>query len=314
MMKNKIERIYYVYYLRRIDKRDLLDSNLLQPFYVGKGKGNQVFSHRKYALRTFNKPGNRRLVYKMIHKFMREELDFIEEIMFDNLTEAEAHEIEMSSIALYGRINNGTGCLANLTDGGEGVSGWVPSDETRQKMSISHTGIIGSNLGIPMPEEVKQKISKTLTGIKHSKETIQRQKDSAIRGPAHHMKGKYPSEKSIEALKTYHKERTGKPGKPHTKEAKQKMRGPRPSLAGENNPMHGKHHKEEARKKMSATRKKKHETIPLPWEGKPMPEEQKLHISIALKGRVFSEEHKAKIREGVKLYWMNKKKAVSDEN
>ena len=42
-------------------------------------------------------------------------------------------QINMFVIAFYGRINNDTGCLANLTDGGEGMSGWVPSEETRQK-------------------------------------------------------------------------------------------------------------------------------------------------------------------------------------
>jgi hypothetical protein len=47
-------------------------------------------------------------------------------------SEEDAFEAEKFLIAYYGRIDLGTGCLRNLTDGGEGTSN--PDEETRRKI------------------------------------------------------------------------------------------------------------------------------------------------------------------------------------
>jgi hypothetical protein len=52
-----------------------------------------------------------------------------------NLTEDEAFELEKELIKKYGRKDNGTGILRNLTDGGEGPSGAIVKDETKIKLS-----------------------------------------------------------------------------------------------------------------------------------------------------------------------------------
>ena len=75
----------------------------------------------------------------------------------EGLTEEEAFNLERYCIALYGRIDLGTGTLRNLTDGGEGSSGWSPSQETRNKMSQSKTGK-------PLPQKVKNNMSRALLG------------------------------------------------------------------------------------------------------------------------------------------------------
>lgn len=49
--------------------------------------------------------------------------------------------IEIHFIALYGRKDRGTGCLTNMTDGGEGTLGRKDSDETKRKKSKSKMGI-----------------------------------------------------------------------------------------------------------------------------------------------------------------------------
>lgn len=54
--------------------------------------------------------------------------------------ETTAHQMEMFWIAFYGRADLGTGTLFNLTDGGEGISGFIPTDETKKKMSLAHIG------------------------------------------------------------------------------------------------------------------------------------------------------------------------------
>ena len=48
------------------------------------------------------------------------------DIVLDNLTHRDANSWEEYLIGLYGRINNNTGSLCNMTNGGSGPSmGWV---------------------------------------------------------------------------------------------------------------------------------------------------------------------------------------------
>ena len=61
--------------------------------------------------------------------------EFEVEILFDELTWEEACEKEKEFIALYGRVNLGTGTLVNLTDGGDGGFGIVKSEEEKIKRS-----------------------------------------------------------------------------------------------------------------------------------------------------------------------------------
>ena len=42
------------------------------------------------------------------------------------MNEADAFQLEILLIYQYGRIDLGTGCLRNLTNGGDGVSGIIP--------------------------------------------------------------------------------------------------------------------------------------------------------------------------------------------
>lgn len=107
-------------------------------FYVGKGKGKRAWSkgHRsQYWKNTVNKYG------------------YIIDIVEDNLTEEIAFEREKFYIQKIGRKN-----LCNLTDGGEGQSGIIRSEETRKKISECHKGK-------KLSEETKSKISESKKGI-----------------------------------------------------------------------------------------------------------------------------------------------------
>ncbi len=89
------------------------------------------------------------------------------------LTWEKACAMEKQWIALYGRKDKDTGCLVNLTDGGEGAIN--PSKETRTKISNTHKGKVMSletrtklaiagigkthNRGKIRSEEAKQKIA-----------------------------------------------------------------------------------------------------------------------------------------------------------
>lgn len=115
-------------------------------------------------------------------------------VTHDNIIWEEACVIEKYLISFYGRQNNETGILANMTDGGEGSSGYVVSDkrkeelrkmalgnkywlgkkhsdETKKNYSLNQLGIKNHRFGKKMSEEQKAKISASLIGHKHSEET-----------------------------------------------------------------------------------------------------------------------------------------------
>lgn len=104
----------YVYRHIRLDKNE--------PFYIGIGKSqNRIYSNRyrnKYWHNIVDKCG------------------YEAEILLDNLTWEQACEKEKEFISLYGRFQFG-GILCNMTDGGDGSTGVIVSQETRIKKSIA---------------------------------------------------------------------------------------------------------------------------------------------------------------------------------
>jgi len=111
-----------------------IDKNV--PFYIGIGKS----SNRAYDKR------NRSAFWKRIIN----KSDYLVEILFEGLSKSKAIDKEIEFINLYGRIDLKNGTLCNMTKGGEG------------------TGVLN-----PLTEYNRvSKISKTLKGRKHKKETV----------------------------------------------------------------------------------------------------------------------------------------------
>lgn len=159
------ERCYYVYVLRRPDV--IWVDGLPKPFYVGKGKGNRINYHVCHY-------GENSYKENVIKKIKGLGLKVIHEKVIENLTEKEAFLEEMKLIKFYGRYNNRTGILTNVTDGGNGISGHVHSLETREKISVGHIGIQKSpetcqklslaGKGRKLTEACKKKISQAHLG------------------------------------------------------------------------------------------------------------------------------------------------------
>ena len=105
----------YVYQHIRLDKNE--------PFYIGIGSS-------KHYNRAYRKKGRNRIWQRIVNKTSYEV-----EIVYDNLSWEEACQKEKELIAKYGRLNNKTGILANLTDGGEGNVGAILSPEHRRAVA-----------------------------------------------------------------------------------------------------------------------------------------------------------------------------------
>ena len=130
------------------------------PYYVGKGSGNRAFISSAHGV---HKPVTRERI--IVQNFESEE---------------DAFEAEKFLIACYGRLDLSTGCLRNLTDGGEDPPSWKGKKrvhpvgtsakisskikelwrmpEYREHMSAAHKGKNSWNQGVPCSEETKEKL------------------------------------------------------------------------------------------------------------------------------------------------------------
>jgi NUMOD3 motif len=154
--------MYYTYAYLREDKT---------PYYIGKGTGKRIYSTNRKGLKP---PKDKsRIIY-----------------LKQNLTEEEAFKHEIYMIDVFGRIDLGTGILHNRTDGGEGSSGCVPSEETKIKKSEAMKGKTHS-------EETKRKMSEVHKDKTFSEETRRKLSE------AH--KGKILSEEHRRKLSEAHK-------------------------------------------------------------------------------------------------------------
>ena len=143
---------FYTYAYLREDKT---------PYYIGKGKGPRIYS----TSRRIKPPKDKSRII-----FLKQ-----------NLTEQEAFKHEIYMIAVFGRKDLGTGILHNRTDGGDGSSGYIPSYETRRKLSEASKGKIvseetrkklsASSKGKTVSEETKRKMSEVHKGHNVSEET-----------------------------------------------------------------------------------------------------------------------------------------------
>ena len=281
---------FYVYILRRPDKVDPFDETKSQPFYVGKGCNGRLQDHRREAKRLQHKPGGKIVKILLIHKLWKQKLDFEEEIYKDNLTENKAHEIECLLIRRYGRINNNTGVLSNMTDGGDGVVGLIMPESAKE--------LLRQHANKRTPEQRKKcgkpgKIISPEQRLKISK---------ATKGKVGHWKGKHLSLEHKRKLSEAFKGRYVSP------ETRQRMSE---AQKGEKNAMYGRKISEETRRKMSEanknisieTRKKMSES----QKGKKHKPESIEKIRKFLMGKLRSEETKKKVSEGLKRYFANKK-------
>ena len=160
---------FYVYmYLR---KKDSINGLVGTPYYIGKGFNNRAFNKHQKGISV---PKD------------RNQIKFISE----NMKEKDAFILEIYLIELYGRVDLGTGCLRNRTDGGDGATGRKYKFTEEQKAKLRkpkskngkanikrgiqkswETGNrVAYNKGMSMSDEQKFLISKRNKGRKRTAE------------------------------------------------------------------------------------------------------------------------------------------------
>lgn len=133
---------YYLYRHIRLD--------INQPFYIGIGKHRKPYS--KYY-RAFDVV-KRSQYWKNIYN----KTDYEVEILLDNLTKDEVILKEKEFIKLYGRVDNGTGILVNLTDGGESTVGYKSTAENIKLRAIKTSEALkGKKLSIERVAKMKER-------------------------------------------------------------------------------------------------------------------------------------------------------------
>jgi hypothetical protein len=196
------------------------------PYYAGKGRGR----------RAFTKDGHIASVPDDAERIIIQEWP----------DEASAFEGERFLIGFYGRIDLGTGCLRNLTDGGEGSSGTICSEETRRRLRSRK-----NNLGKAHSEETKNRIRVAL-------ETYRTPEIRDAFGASQRGK-KAPSGRNEKIRQWWTAERRkvhgeSQKGRIISEETRAKLKLRKPSFLG-------KHHSVEARKKMSLAKSNRSQIV-----------------------------------------------------
>lgn len=158
---SKYPQGYYVYaYIRDKSSTNGVAGT---PYYIGKGSGKRAWHSPSHCI----KPPQE--FWRII-------------ILACNLSEVGSLALERRMIRFWGRLDIGTGCLHNKTDGGEGTSGYRHSDVAKKSIGVKNTGRacmpetrskIGAALkGVPKSESHSTNISKAMKGKKFSQTHI----------------------------------------------------------------------------------------------------------------------------------------------
>jgi hypothetical protein len=150
---------FYVYFIHRKRK----DTGLCEVCYVGKGRGERLGSHNTALKKnTHYNPLLQAAYNKQDSLFTFDKIDI-------NLTEDEAHELERLYIKQLGRRDLKTGCLFNLTDGGEGRAGFLMSESQIEQLRTRSIGRVASEYSRQRASEVhKGKTISTSQREEHS--------------------------------------------------------------------------------------------------------------------------------------------------
>lgn len=260
--KNNLPSGYYVYaYIR---SKDSNTAKAGTPYYIGKGKGNRAYISHKRRNNSDLLPLDSNMIM----------------ILESNLTELGAFALERRLIRWYGCKDQGSGILQNIIEGGSGgCPKGRPSPTKGTKLTKEHKAKIsaaGRGRKCPKSPEHRRKLSEANIGKKLSvDEKFRRAQLRRERGTSEETREKLRKANTgrIVSQETRNKISSSNMGK--KKIQKNKTTKIRPPIS------------DETRKKMSDSRKG--------IKRGPPSEETRQIWREQRKGRILTEEHKAKI-------------------
>lgn len=151
-----------------------------EPIYIGKGCNRRAWSHLSISKNKKNKAYNyHNKFYNRINWIGKQGKEPIISLLEENLSKKNYGIIETQYIKKIGRSNIHNGPLTNLTDGGEGISGYHHTKESKIKIGKASKGRNKGKkhpwFGKHLPEETRIKIGLSQKGKKISLSTRKKQ-------------------------------------------------------------------------------------------------------------------------------------------
>lgn len=158
-METKI-KLGYLYKHIRLDNNEV--------FYIGMGGFDKSEKENTYR-RAYSKKSRNKDWYNIISM-----TDYKIEIIMDDLTFEEILLKEKEFISFYGRLDLKNGILVNKTSGGQGSTGRISSEETKNKISNYHKSLSAEDKIIiykkNKSEDKKKRLSELFKGKPRNKE------------------------------------------------------------------------------------------------------------------------------------------------
>jgi len=184
---------YYIY--------EYFDPIRNEPIYIGKGKTNRAYFHLTQYIRKHTKAFSKhRKFYNRINWIFNTGQKPVIHFLIKDISEKEALYLEKQYIKNIGRDDLNEGPLLNLTNGGDGISGYHHTKETKLKLSQLNKGN-QYRLGSKLTTDQRKRLSLSHMGHKLSEETKKKLKGSISWNKGKHLSKDIKEKISLSRLK-----------------------------------------------------------------------------------------------------------------
>lgn len=265
-----------------------------EPFYIGKGVNDRYLTHLRVA--NGSRKGKNNLIISKIRSILNDGYEPIIIKIIENLTKENYDSYEISTIKIIGKLCDGLGPLLNTTDGGDGGVTWTREHHNKGKKLEE---IVGEEKAIELKQKLSEQASKRvgelnsnygnkgesnpMFGTKRSQETIDK-----IRKKTLEQFSNYSEDEISFMIKRMNDARNDKP-----EEVKQEWYN-KISKSLKHKSHNGELFTDGHRQKLKDTSYKK---LNKGSDKLKLSEETKLKISNSQKNRVFTLEHREKLRK-----------------